>query len=184
MEDQYFTGTNGYRVHRKDPNRYEHRDVWSSANGPIPTDCHIHHKNKIRSDNRIDNLECIKAADHLRMHGLTPEMLKHIRRVRRLKRRRLFKCVECSVEKETFHRSQRFCSPRCRKDYYGVILNAKKRADRSWKYTGRVCSVCSLPLLSAFQTKFCSHACVNLAGARKYHEKKIVAANGRASNVA
>lgn len=70
MPDEYFTGTNGYRVHRSDPNRYEHRDVWSAAHGVIPSGFHIHHKNKIRTDNRIENLECLEARAHLRLHGL------------------------------------------------------------------------------------------------------------------
>lgn len=43
-----------------------HRDVWTSAFGPIPLGCHIHHRDGNVLNNRIDNLECVPASEHLR----------------------------------------------------------------------------------------------------------------------
>lgn len=35
----------------------EHRAVWEAANGPLESWMHIHHRNGIKSDNRLENLE-------------------------------------------------------------------------------------------------------------------------------
>ncbi len=37
--------------------QYQHRTVWESANRPLRDGETIHHKNRIRNDNRIENLE-------------------------------------------------------------------------------------------------------------------------------
>lgn len=42
-----------------------HRDVWTSAFGEIPPKHHIHHKDGNAANNRIDNLECLPASEHL-----------------------------------------------------------------------------------------------------------------------
>ena len=42
-----------------------HRDVWKMAFGDIPTGCHIHHKDSDPANNRLDNLECLPASEHM-----------------------------------------------------------------------------------------------------------------------
>ena len=42
-----------------------HRDVWAGAFGPIPKGCHIHHRDGNTINNRLENLECIPASQHL-----------------------------------------------------------------------------------------------------------------------
>jgi len=46
-----------------------HRLIWYLFNGEIPEKHHIHHKNEDRQDNRISNLECLSAGDHVRRHA-------------------------------------------------------------------------------------------------------------------
>ena len=68
---QYFRGAL-YRIWPSD--RYYskggsrlHRDVWRAAFGPIPPGCHIHHRDGNKANNRLANLECIDAKEHLRI---------------------------------------------------------------------------------------------------------------------
>jgi hypothetical protein len=46
----------------------EHVLVWERNNGPIPDGCEIHHKNRDRMDNDLENLECLGILSHRRIH--------------------------------------------------------------------------------------------------------------------
>jgi hypothetical protein len=66
----YVQSTGRYLATRKPVSgeRLLHRIVWTMANGPVPDGHEIHHKNEDWTDNRLDNLECIDAAEHQRGH--------------------------------------------------------------------------------------------------------------------
>ena len=57
---------------RRKGRRYqaEHRVVWEDANGSIPKGYIVHHKNEIKNDNRLENLECISRKEHNHLHGV------------------------------------------------------------------------------------------------------------------
>jgi hypothetical protein len=52
----------GYRY------QFEHRSVWEKHNGPIPDKHDVHHINRDKLDNNIENLCLMLKADHLRLH--------------------------------------------------------------------------------------------------------------------
>ena len=63
----------GYRVRwRKGKLCQEHRLVWESIHGPIPSGYHIHHLNGDRLDNRVENLEIMSASAHGKLHSPSP----------------------------------------------------------------------------------------------------------------
>lgn len=43
---------------------YEHRYVWEKFHGPIPKDHEIHHVDGDRTNNTIENLECLHKSHH------------------------------------------------------------------------------------------------------------------------
>jgi hypothetical protein len=52
--------TNGYRKMC----RSAHRMVWEAVHGPIPEGLQINHKNGVKTDNRIENLELVTASEN------------------------------------------------------------------------------------------------------------------------
>lgn len=49
--------------------RAEHILVWEAANGPLPDGFIVHHKNHIKDDNRLENLEAMSRSAHNQAHG-------------------------------------------------------------------------------------------------------------------
>lgn len=45
-----------------------HRAVWIAFNGPIPSGKEINHKNGVKSDNRLENLELCTRKENLHHH--------------------------------------------------------------------------------------------------------------------
>jgi hypothetical protein len=63
-----------------------HRVVWAAAHGPIADKHEVHHKNGDKSDNRLENLECLPQFDHRHHHKSTPEHRAQAREAMRLAR--------------------------------------------------------------------------------------------------
>ena len=61
-----------------------HRIIWEAFNGAIPDGYEINHKNGIRDDNRLDNLELLTHRDNLLYgDGLEKRRLAQIQKVKR-----------------------------------------------------------------------------------------------------
>jgi hypothetical protein len=58
----YFSLTTGNRT-------LMHRYVWEKEKGAIPDNYDIHHLNGIKSDNRIENLECLSKSEHTKRYS-------------------------------------------------------------------------------------------------------------------
>lgn len=59
----------GYYSLTTDDRCLMHRYVWESKNGPIQNGYDIHHRDRNKSNNSIENLELIKHDDHARKYS-------------------------------------------------------------------------------------------------------------------
>ena len=59
----------GYYTMTIKPRTLMHRYVWENEVGPIPQGWDIHHINEVKSDNRLENLECLPKAEHTRKYS-------------------------------------------------------------------------------------------------------------------
>jgi hypothetical protein len=72
---QFFDGkkftlrNNGYYGLTTDDRILMHRYVYEFYNGKIPNGYDIHHKNELKYDNRIENLECLPKSEHTRLYS-------------------------------------------------------------------------------------------------------------------
>lgn len=60
---------NGYYSLTTDNRMLMHRYVWEKEKGQIPIGYDIHHINEIKSDNRIENLECLPKSEHTKKYS-------------------------------------------------------------------------------------------------------------------
>lgn len=181
IEAEYRQAKNGYMVHRSDPHRYMHRDVWTAANGPIPSDHHIHHKNKDRTDNRLENLECIEKHAHMRLHGITFGQINSwaAKKARRSNERSL-ECWSCSKEFVTHHWRAKFCSHACAQKYNNWLDGLRTHVIRKEALKTISCRHCGTVFRQnrPFQHS-CSLRCAANAGHRRYRARKALSGSKR-----
>ncbi len=58
----------GHPIAQVDGYVLEHRLVAFEAGIAVPDGYHVHHRNGIKDDNRLENLEVLAASDHTRLH--------------------------------------------------------------------------------------------------------------------
>lgn len=150
----YLDKKTGYWISTtSNPRIRAHTWVWKIKNGDIPKGYHIHHKDKNKSNNNIENLELIFCFDHLSLHAreeknrersskwcdkirpLTKEWHKskegiewHRKHgINTWKKREFIKinCLFCSIEIITKVYHQKFCNQNCKAKYARRLLKNK-----------------------------------------------------------
>jgi hypothetical protein len=187
---QEFNGIRFYRTrsgyYRADPRKhkhlYMHRYVWTFHNGLIPPGYHVHHKNHLRADNRIENLELAENVAHAKHHGALADkdlLREHMRTVVRpmadrwhgseegkkfhsalgeytwkVRPKAAYTCTHCGGEFEAYVGVQKagFCSAKCQ--------SAARRASGVDNVTAQ-CAYCGAEFTKNkyAKTKHCSQSC-------------------------
>lgn len=170
----------GYWISTDYPRIRAHQWVWLSIHKIIPKGYHIHHVNDDKSDNRIDNLELIKAGRHMSIHMQKPERKeqsrKLVEKIRPLTKawhaseegrewhkahgilgwlaRESIKitCKQCGKEAETKTYHQEFCSNACKSAW---------RRSAKLDNVSRKCPICykDFSCNKYSKTKTCSKSC-------------------------
>lgn len=123
-----------------------HQYVWEYFNGRIPEGYQIHHKDKDRSNNCIENLECISKSEHLKLHGDERNLLYHDEMVRNLKENALPKAIKWhkSVKGKEWHKKH------YKKTKESLYIKIRKQCEYCLKEYETVNNGCS---------RFCSAKC-------------------------
>ena len=164
------------------------RRIWTQANGPIPPKHHIHHKDRNWTNNAIENLECLSAAEHESLHhkGQTsPRKRAHLEAIRPLTRvwhaskeglewhrqhalsqvrpTRSHVCIHCGASFESnTTRTPKFCGNNCKSAW---------RRESGVDNETRQCAQCGSPfLVNKYSTAV---TCSNLCGGRFATLKRI-----------
>lgn len=116
---KWWISKDGYIIGGEKGSVIQHRLVWEIYRGPIPRGHVIHHKNGIRTDNRIENLECLSISAHSRLH------VEHDR-----ERGIPSKCVNCGKDFVSF-RGKKYCTRICMANASGKKWIAKN--PERWK---------------------------------------------------
>ncbi len=129
-----------------------HREIWKNNFGKIPKGFHIHHKDGNTFNNSVNNLECISASNHARLHSNSKDRIEKLRQTQKTEKRK--KAAED-----------------WRKSKEGIMWYAKHsiREKMYGKETKRVCEHCGISYMTKLKrnTKFCSEKC-----RLRFHYKK------------
>ena len=156
-----------------------HRDVWSDANGKIPEGHHVHHVNGDYDDNSIENLVCLPAKEHMRLHSPSEEARTKAAEWHRSEEGRKWHsengkqawvgrepatvfCEVCGTEYETLVPSRsRFCSNACK---------SQRRRDAGIDNTTKECPICGIEFTANKyrSPETCSRACGGRLRSQRY----------------
>lgn len=89
----------------------EHRAVVHDAGVAIPPGHHVHHRNGVKTDNRIGNLEVLPASEHHRQHAREAGYI--VNQFGRYPLRGTRVCERCGVAFKPWTSDGRYCSRSC-----------------------------------------------------------------------
>jgi hypothetical protein len=107
-----------------------HRVIWEALHGPIPDGFEVNHKNGLKSDNRIANLELVTHAanmEHARDTGLIPPSAFERKRIRGHSKPRAKAATECPEHGVAEWRI------RTDRQGQGYCLSCKRSATAKWR---------------------------------------------------
>ena len=153
----YLDKKKGYWISVDYPRVRAHVWVWKKIKGSIPKDHHIHHIDENKSNNSIDNLQCLHKTKHLSIHASKEEVKERSRKlmdqIRPLTKkwhaseegrkwhsehgkktwinRKSIRicCLMCHKQIETKVYFQKFCHQNCKAKYGRRVQKNKKNSE-------------------------------------------------------
>ena len=123
--------------------KHIHRDVWQYWHGEIPDEHAIHHLDRNPTNNTAENLQCLSAIEHSKLHLPKKQQIPQ--------QKSTLVCKQCGQEYSTVKRkNSAFCSRQCR-DKFRYRNDVEKR----------ICKFCGQQF-EAFRynkNQFCSPQC-------------------------
>lgn len=118
-----------------------HRKVWMDNNGAIPKDHYVHHRDGVKTNNKIENLELV----HQKKHGID-----HYNSREPIEKK--CDCCADTFKTKTRRKADRFCSNKCK---------SKWRRDNKVDHIEKNCTHCGVAFFSNKYDKgiYCSKSC-------------------------
>lgn len=119
-----------------------HRKIWEDSNGKIPKGFQIHHKDGDRTNNNLENLECISHSQHVKLHWktngeyLTEKVRENIKKAgewRKTEEGRKYYSIHAKDVWKNSPKHFRKCSV-CEKEYECYERNISKYCSRTCKH--------------------------------------------------
>jgi len=144
-----------------------HRYVWEHTHGTIPDGMHVHHINKDKSNNAVENLTLLPEHEHISMHSSEPENVERSRRTI-VKAREFAKEWHKSYNGREWHK-----------------LHYAESGDKLHERIAKRCQNCGAVFKGEKRTKFCGNACKSSyrRKAGKDNEKRICSVCGKVFEV-
>ena len=138
------TGYYGGYVSKCDKKIRLHRYVWEKYNGEIPKGYHIHHKDKNKFNNNIENLEMLTASEHEKLHELLRSENEIIARKQNLENYARPKANEWhgSEDGRKWHKKQGFDNGFNKASFCGNNCKSKWRRKEGLDDVERICAIC------------------------------------------
>jgi hypothetical protein len=151
----------------------QHRLIWEIYRGSIPRGHAIHHKNEIRTDNRIENLECMPLSEHARLHSVIGNSGLHLIRYQETAPILERTCKKCSKQFETQHPNHKFCSKECQEQFHNALHSAKRSAKRAEAHVAVSCAHCGTSFGVTRKGRiYCSKACLSTAATQRWRKRQ------------
>lgn len=190
---QYFNGVKftkdektGYYLNSSLRKRM-HRYVWEFYNGEIPEGFQVHHKDRDKANNAIENLDLMPFSTHAKLHSKEKAATRHEAMAKNLRENALPKAVEWHKSDEgrewhknhyesmsyKFHPEEKMVCEMCGCEYMGKVSAENRfcsnKCKAAWRRKSgvddevRICVVCGAEFTTNkySKTETCSRACGN-----------------------
>lgn len=170
MAKNYVLASSGYMVRWDNDLKHpvlQHREVWMEAHGAIPFGHQIHHKNRVRTDNRLENLECLSQREHGAAHGKEFKARCSWEKKKESGERWTRHCPTCDKQFESLSPRAHYCSATCKRKWFNWINWIHDRVVVELSWTEKACPHCERAFIPTDSHQiYCTPRCLEIKCSR------------------